>query len=167
MPKVLEYYIEGEVLKKIVLTAALLIIAISVGFALAPPVQLELNTIIEPFSALTINNTVGTATIVPGTPLPINYTYQGNQLVSLTVSSANGFTLRHSDFTNHATWIINYTMTLDYGSGQTAVTNNQAVPLVDTNGVYNLAKTMVFTATAGTYPAGTYSDTLTFTITAP
>ena len=149
------------------LTSALLIITISLGFALAPPVQLELNTIIEPFSALTVNGAVGTATIVPGTPKTINYTYQGNQLVSLTVSSANGFTLRHADFTNHPTWIINYAMTLDYGSGQTSVVNNQAVALVDTNGVYNLAKTMVISAVAGTYPAGTYTDTLTFTITAP
>lgn len=154
-------------MKKLLLTAALLIITFSSGFALAPPVQLELNTIIEPFSALTVNGTVGTAIIVPGSPATINYTYQGNQLVRLTVSSANGFQLRHTDFATRPTWIINYTMTLDYGSGQTSVVNNQAVALLDTNGVYNLAKTMVITASAGTYAAGSYSDTLTFTITAP
>jgi hypothetical protein len=37
---------------------------------------------------------------------------------------------------------------------------------VDTNGTYNLAKTMVISAAAGTYAAGSYADTLTFTITA-
>lgn len=154
-------------MKRIVWITALLMFAVVQGFSLAPPVQLELNTIIEPFSALTVNGTVGTATIVPGSPATINYTYQGNQLVKLTVSSANGFKLRHSDFATRPTWIINYTMTLDYGSGQTSVVNNQAVALLDTNGVYNLAKTMVITAAAGTYPAGSYTDTLTFTITAP
>ena len=153
-------------MKKIVLITALLMFIATLGFALAPPVQLELNTIIEPFSALTVNGAVGTATIVPGTPKTINYTYLGNQLVNLTVSSANGFKLRHSTYSTHPTWVINYAMTLDYGSGLTAVTNNQAVALVDTNGVYNLAKTMVISAAAGTYPAGTYTDTLTFTITA-
>ena len=145
--------------------AAFLILG-SLAFG-ADTANLTLNTTIAANSALTVNGGTDNTTIVPGTPATVNYTYVGNSLVKLTVDSANGMQLRHSTYSTHSTWIIPYTMTLDYGSGtQTAVVDDAVVNLVDTTGTYNLAKTMVISAAAGTYAAGAYADTLTFTITA-
>ena len=145
--------------------AAFLILG-SLAFG-ADTADLTLNTTIEANSALTVNGGAASTTIVPGTPATVNYTYVGNSLVKLTVDSANGMQLRHSTYATHNTWVIPYAMTLDYGSGtQTSVSDSVAVNLVDTTGTYDLAKTMVISAAAGTYAAGAYSDTLTFTITA-
>lgn len=153
-------------MKKILLA---LVVLLSIGnfalFALAAPVNLQLNTTIAPVSTLQVNGGTGTATFVPGTPLTIPYTYVGNQLVKMKIISANGFNLRHTQYATYNTWVIPYTMTFDYGSGsQTSVVSGSSVNLLDTNGTYNLAKNMIFSATNSQYAAGSYSDTLTFEV---
>ncbi len=50
-------------------------------FALASPVNLQLNTTIPAVSTLQVNGGTGTATFIPWNPSPISYTYYGNQLV--------------------------------------------------------------------------------------
>jgi hypothetical protein len=133
----------------------------------APSVDLRLETQIDAVSTLQVNGGTGSTVFVPGTPLSINYTYVGNQLVKMQITSANSFNLRHSLYASHNTWVIPYSMTFDFGSGtQTAVSSGVGVNLVDTNGTYNLAKNMVFSASNGQYAAGAYSDTLTFQIVA-
>ena len=133
--------------------------------ALASPVDLELNTTIPAISTLQVNGGTGTTPFVPGTPLSISYTYEGNQLVKMQITSAYGFNLYHTLQETYATWVIPYTMTFDYGDGvQTTVVNGSAINLVDYHGTYNLAKTMVFTADNINYAAGSYSDTITFEV---
>lgn len=152
----------------------LLILSPCTLFALASPVDLELNTTIPAISTLTVNgasaspNSVAfdlSATSEPYRTLTVDYTYVGNQLVKMQITSANGFNLRHTMYTTYNTWVIPYTMTFDYGDGvQTTVVNGSSVNLVDYHGTYNLAKTMVFSYANINYAAGSYSDTITFQI---
>jgi len=151
--------------KNLIVLVVLLAISHFALFALAAPVDLQLNTTIPAVSTLQVNGGTTTATFVPGTPLTIAYTYVGNQLVKMQITSAYGFNLRHSLYAAHNTWVIPYSMTFDYGSGsQTSVVSGSSVNLVDTNGTYNLAKNMIFSATNSQYAAGSYSDTLTFEV---
>lgn len=138
-------------------------------FALASPVNLVLNTTIAAVSTLTVNSTVSPKTVAPGQTYEIPYTYVGNELVKLKVTSAYGFYLRHTNWnaTTNQFWVVPYYMTLDYGDGnQTLVDSGVAVNLVDTNGVYNLNRIFVVEVDDGgpNFPAGSYSDTLTFQI---
>ncbi|MHC1691587.1 MAG: hypothetical protein AB9828_00980 [Sphaerochaetaceae bacterium] len=156
-------------MKKMYLMIGLLWVATSLAFALDTPKTLLLETSVAAQSALTVNGGTGTTYIIEpasfGSAVTIPYTYVGNQLVSLTVTSTNSMQLHHTDYATYG-WHIPYTMTLDYGDNvQTAVTSGSPVAMVDDNGVYDLERNMQITVTAGTYAAGTYADTLTFTIT--
>lgn len=153
--------------KSLITLLAILILSPFAVFALADPVNLQLNTIIDAVSTLQVNGGTTTATLVPGNVLSVGYTYVGNQLVKMKIISTNNFYLRHSDYAAHNTWVIPYSMTFDYGSGtQIAVVNGSSVNLLDTNGTYNLAKNMIFSAISSRYAAGSYSDTLTFEVVA-
>jgi hypothetical protein len=158
-------------MRKLVLV--LCIVALAQGlFALAAPVDLVLNTTILAESILTVNSGAVTKTVAPGQTYSIPYTYVGNELVKLKVTSAAGFYLKHTNWnaTTNKFWVIPYYMTLDYGDGlQTLVDNGVAVSLVDTNGVYDLNTNFVVEVDDGgpNFPAGSYSDTLTFQIVAP
>jgi len=137
--------------------------AFSVTFAELAPREVQLNTEVEPYSALTVNNGQASASIPVGSGSEIGYTYQGNQLVNLTVTSTNGMKMVNQ---SNPSATIAYSMTLDYGNGHVAVVNGVANALVDNAGTYDLSKSMVVTPVSGMHVAGTYSDTLTFTITA-
>ncbi len=153
--------------EKLLLPITIFLLIAACAFASTPPVYLQLNTIIDATSIFTVNQSASTADIVMGEPKNIPYTYEGNYPVTLTILSAFNFNLRHSGYGISNSYVIPYSMTMDYGNGtQVAVPNNIAVDLIDTNGTYDLASDMIITLTAGNYPAGSYTDTLTFTITA-
>jgi len=155
--------------KKVFLVVIAFFLIGAIATSTAPPVYLQLNTIIEATSNFTVNGSSLTsiADIVMGEPKSIPYTYEGNYPVTLTILSAFNFNLRHSGYEVSNSWKIPYSMTMDYGNGtQVPVPNNTAMDLIDTNGAYDLASNMIITLTQGNYPAGSYTDTLTFTITA-
>jgi len=161
--------------KQVVSVIVFYVIGTAVLFALASPVDLYLNTTIPAISSLTVNGAINpNAVAIPHDgaftgggyrTITVPYTYVGNQLVKIQITSAKGFMLDHSESTAPETWVIPYTMTFDYGDGnQTTVVNGSAINLVDFHGTYNLAKTMVFSYENIVYAAGTYSDTITFEI---
>jgi hypothetical protein len=153
--------------KKVLLVTIIFFLIGAIATSTAPPVYLQLNTIIDATSSFTVNQATATADIILGESKSIPYTYEGNFPVTLTILSAFNFNLRHSDYGNTNSWIIPYNMTMDYGNGtQVPVPNNTAMDLIDTDGTYDLASNMIITLTPGNYPAGSYTDTLTFTITA-
>jgi hypothetical protein len=158
--------LKGATMRKFMFTIVLIFLLSPYAlFALASPVDLQLNTTIPAVSTLQVNGGTDTATFTPGTPLTIPYTYFGNQLVKMQITSANGFNLRHTLYETYNTWVIPYTMTFDYGSGtQTTVVNGSSVNLIDYHGTYDLAKNMVFSAENINYAAGSYSDIITFEV---
>ena len=135
----------------------------STAFSSIAPEELYLYTQVESYSVLTVNEGVGNATITTGVENAIPYRYEGNEPVQLTVTSANGLKLVHTSSSSNT---INYTMTLDYGNGHVSVINGVPTALVDDNGLYDLSKSMLVTPESGSYRTGTYTDTLTFMITA-
>lgn len=159
-------------MKKTLLFTLLFLLAGSLAFSLASPVDLVLNTQITAVSALAVNSstTTSTKTISEediGSAVTIGYTYEGNQLVKINIKSLN-VTQGDTSFrlvTSPVNIPIPYTLTIDPGSGtQTAVTHNSPINLIATNGVYDLSRNLVITLASGNYPAGAYTDTLTFEI---
>lgn len=153
-------------MKKLLLLLVALTVAVSLAFALAPSVDIVLSTVIAPFSSLTINAGNPTVLVTIGQTTTIPYLYSGNELVNITITSAGGMNLVHTEV-SEAT--IPYTMEFDYdGAGNlpfAPVTNGVAAPLVDTNGVYNLSGNFKITVEDGLYLEGEYADTITFSIT--
>lgn len=139
-------------------------------FSLAGPVELILNTVIPSTSEFMIlePSPVG---LTLGTPKTVGYTYNGNSLIYLTITSSNPsgtnqMRMKHTELA----YYIPYTMTLDYdgmgSEGQTPVHNNFKRLLGGFNNGYDLTGTFVIT-TAGSenYLEGDYADTITFTLT--
>jgi hypothetical protein len=153
-------------MKKLLMGLIALTLVASLAFALASPVNLVLNTVIVPFSSLTINGGNSTVVVTVGGTTPIPYLYSGNELVNLTITSAGGMNLVHTEV-REAT--IPYTMAFDYDGagpqGYTAVVSGVPAPLVDTGGVYNLSGNFTITVQDGFYLEGEYADTLTFAVT--
>jgi len=160
-------------MKKFALVVSTFFIVATMAFALADPVNLVLNTTIAPYSTLTLfpeTSPLVLEVTETGASKSVNYTFEGNQLVDLTITSLHGqlntFRLKHD--TAEATYMP-YGITFDYDGagpeGQTQVPYGENKPLQDTDGVYNLAGTFVITIPAGFYMEGTYSDTITFAIT--
>jgi hypothetical protein len=138
----------------------------SLAFALATPVNIILNTIIVPFSSLTINGGNDSTDVQAGQTTTIPYLYYGNELVDISITSAGGMNLVHLVIPEAT---IPYTIQFDYDGigplGYTTVVNGDRTPLIDTHGVYNLNGNFTITVDAGRYQAGRYSDTLTFAVT--
>ncbi len=160
-------------MKKIALVVSTLCIVATMAFALADPVNLVLNTIVAPYSTLTLfpeTNPLVLVVTENGASKTVGYTFEGNELVNITITSLHGqlstFRLKHD--TAEATYMP-YGITFDYDgagpAGQTQVTHGQPAELIDTNGIYDLTGTFVIQIPAGFYMDGTYSDTITFAIT--
>lgn len=134
-------------------------------FALAAPVELELNTII-PTTGEFIINAASPVEITIGEIKIIGYTYTGNQLAKLTITSAHAsgtqMRMKHLD----ADAYIPYAMTCDYGNGfQSPVTHGTAHNLEGFDGEYDIAGTFrISTDDTGMYLAGDYQDTITFLV---
>ena len=153
-------------MKKLLTVVIALALVGSFVFALADPVYIVLNTVIAPFSSLTINGGNPTVVVTIGQTSTIPYLYSGNELVDITITSAGGMNLVHTEVPEAT---IPYTMEFDYdGAGpleHSAVTNGTPAPLVDTNGVYNLSGSFKVAVEDGFYLAGEYADIITFAIT--
>lgn len=161
-------------MKKTFLFTVLFLLVGSLAFSLAGPVELVLNTNITAVSSLTVNgqSTTSSMTISEaniGTSVNVGYTYQGNQPVSIRISSAN-VTQGNTSFrllTSPANIPLPYSLTIDPGTGiQVAVTHATPINLKDTDGVYDLSCNLVVKLSSGNYPAGAYADTLTFEVVA-
>ena len=153
-------------MKKVLLVLITLTLVASLAFALASPVNIVLNTVIAPVSSLTINGGNSTVVVTIGQTTTIPYLYSGNELVNITITSAGGMNLVHTEVPEAT---IPYTMEFDYdGAGPqayAAVSNGVAAELVDTHGVYNLSGNFTVTVVDGFYLAGEYADTITFSVT--
>jgi len=147
-----------------------LFVAISTSplFALASPVELHLNTIIESVSEFTILES-SPVSITLGTTKNVGYTLEGNQLVTMTITSENvsgtQMRMKHTDLEGY---YIPYTLKFDYGNGsKVAVTPGIAVNMTgfDSTDGYDINSTMqIITAEDDTLAEGEYVDTLTFSI---
>jgi hypothetical protein len=153
-------------MKKLLTVVIALALVGSFGFALADPVYIMLNTVIAPFSSLTINSGNPTVTVTVGQPTTVPYAFSGNELVDISITSDNDMNLVHIDVPNV---YIPYSIAFDYdGEGpqeHVAVSNGVPTPLVDTNGVYNLVGDFIITVEDGFYLEGEYRDIITFAIT--
>ncbi len=159
---------------------ALLIIALvstvfpmSILALLTPPVELHLNTVVDPISEFTFSE-ASPVTIIPGTPKTIGFQIRGNFLINLEIMSQNygdsTFRMKHSDLDEY----IPYTLYFDYGNGmQTEVTQGSIQPLSGYEdydaeagtGGYNIDSSLEITSnTAEFAPDGSYADTITFKI---
>jgi hypothetical protein len=161
-------------MKKFALVVSTFFIIATMAFALADPVNLVLNTTIAPHSTLTLfpeTSPLVLEVTETGASKSVGYTFVGNELVDLTITSLHGelntFRLKHD--TAEATYMP-YGILFDYDGagpgGETSVTYGQSTALQDTDGVYDLTGTFTIQILPGNYAEGTYSDTVTFSITA-
>lgn len=162
-------------MKKLLIVLAVYLLVGALGFSLADPVDLVLNTTILGTSVLTVNGVSGPNSSSQleintlGAPVTVSYSYIGNQPVKLKVTSFNattystGFRLIVSGTPSE---FIPYSLAIDYdGLGTySATASGTSVNLPTSTGIYNLNSTMQITLQDGVYGAGTYTDTLTFEI---
>lgn len=136
---------------------------------------LQLSTDIAPYAVFKIFNANGDAasneTLVPGEELQLSYTCISNQYLKLVVDSTNGLRLNHTDIANHPTWFIPYTIGMDLGFSVTVmIVDGNEYQLYNVDGIYNLELLKLLinapSNASNAYAAGTYKDTITFTISA-
>jgi hypothetical protein len=169
-------------MRKLVIFTMLLIICLSsISSADFDSKTLELSTDIAPYAIFKIFNASGNAAtkevIIPGEQLQLNYSCISNQYLKLVVDSANtrreSMRLNHDNISTNPTWFIPYTISMDlgYSSGTEIIKDEVIYKLYNVGGVYNLDHLKLhFDAPSNEnniYAAGHYTDTVTFTISAP
>ena len=90
-------------MKKFALVVSTFFIVATMAFALADPVNLVLNTTIAPYSTLTLfpeTSPLVLEVTETGASKSVNYTFEGNQLVDLTITSLHAFRLKHETSEN-------------------------------------------------------------------
>ena len=164
-------------MKKTVILITLLLLIGSTAFSLPISRDLELNTTIETEVEFTINDSTEPGPLVIDvfdTPVAVPYYLKGNTPVKLSVSSSNAVEYPTiTDFrlivTGTPANYIPYALSIDYTGGGTftpVVLGAAPVNISHTSGVFEITSNIKVTLTGGNYTAGTYADTLTFTIAA-
>ncbi len=131
--------------------------------AIAPPVELRLNTIIEPVATFVLDETDVEITL--GTPYTVGYTLTGNVPLKLKITSdnavGNNFYMVHEN--SSISDKILYVLKFDYGNNiLSTVSPDNFVNMITNN--YNDGELRIETlADAGdSITEGEYSDTITF-----
>ncbi|MFA7589926.1 MAG: hypothetical protein WCY44_00870 [Sphaerochaetaceae bacterium] len=164
-------------MKKTAILITLLLLIGSTAFSLPISRDLELNTTIETEVEFTINDSPEPGPLVIDvfdTPVAVPYYLKGNTPVKLSVSSSNA--VEYPTITDFRLIVagtpanyIPYALSIDYTGGGTftpVVLGAAPVNISHTNGVFEITSNIKVTLTGGNYTAGTYADTLTFTIAA-
>ncbi|NCB02537.1 MAG: hypothetical protein EOM67_10275, partial [Spirochaetia bacterium] len=137
-------------------------------YAIAPPVELNLKTVIEPTISFIIDEENITLTL--GVDREVNYHLRGNILLKVNISSPNrvGTQFYMAPSTPGVTEKIPYTLKFNYGNGSFVTVNptltNNFTNFNATTGYTLDSKMTIITTANDNLPAGTYSDTLTFTV---
>lgn len=160
--------IKKYIVSKVIILSLFALISTSQIFALAPPVELHLNTIIESVSEFTILE-ASPVSITLGTVKEVAYTLTGNQEVTMTITSTNvtgtQMRMKHTELEGY---YIPYTLKFDYGSGtKVAVTPGVAVNMTgfSSSSGYDINSSMqIITVEDAALAEGEYVDTLTFSI---
>lgn len=133
---------------------------------LAPPVDLSLTIVISPVGEFTIN-TQDPIVITLGVPRILTYTFTGNCLAVLTITSAHADGTQMRMKHTKAEAYIPYTMTFDYGDGvQRSVVHNSLQEMLGfSHGEYDVTGSFyIITEASDEYLAGDYTDTMSFLI---